>query len=116
MPFALYMDVRVPSAITNGLCRRGLDVLTAQEDGAREVDDDELLARATALNRLLFTQDNDFLTIAAGWQTSGRDFLAIVFCPQLRLGIGEIIDELELIAHCARSNDVRNCVIYIPLQ
>jgi hypothetical protein len=30
----LYMDVQVPRAITEGLRVRGVDVLTAQDDGA----------------------------------------------------------------------------------
>jgi hypothetical protein len=42
----LYMDVHVPFAITAGLRLRGVDVLTAQEDGAAELDDDLLLDRA----------------------------------------------------------------------
>jgi hypothetical protein len=33
MPLSLYMDVHVPAAITAGLRRRGVDVLTSQEDG-----------------------------------------------------------------------------------
>ncbi len=31
MAQALYMDVHVPSAVTEGLRRRGVDVLTSQE-------------------------------------------------------------------------------------
>lgn len=45
MPLALNMDI--PRAITNGLRRRGVDVLTAQEDGTAELDDPPLLDRAT---------------------------------------------------------------------
>jgi hypothetical protein len=33
MAVPLYMDVRVPQAITDQLRRRGVDVLTAIEDG-----------------------------------------------------------------------------------
>ena len=33
MSLALYMDVHVPAAITRGLRRRSVEVLTAQEDG-----------------------------------------------------------------------------------
>ena len=44
----LYMDEHVPSAITEGLRRRGVDVLTAQEDGRTGEDDPELLDRASA--------------------------------------------------------------------
>jgi hypothetical protein len=37
------MDVHVPQAITDQLRRRGIDVLTAYEDGATTLPDDELL-------------------------------------------------------------------------
>ena len=56
MALALYMDVHVPSAVTEGLRRRGVDVLTSQEDGTREAKDEALLLRATArLKTLLIT-------------------------------------------------------------
>jgi predicted nuclease of predicted toxin-antitoxin system len=73
----LYMDVHVPSAITEGLRRRGIDVLTSQEDGTRAADDAELLTRASAANRLLFTQDEDFLKIAPKWHSEGKLFAGI---------------------------------------
>lgn len=59
------MDVQVPLAITEGLRRRGVDVVTAQEDGSGLLEDPELLDRATVLGRLLFTQDEDFLSEGA---------------------------------------------------
>jgi hypothetical protein len=49
------MDVHIPAAITAGLRRRGMDVLTSQEDSTREVDDVSLLRRATGLGRLLLS-------------------------------------------------------------
>jgi hypothetical protein len=33
------MDVHIPSAITEGLRRRGINVLTSQDDGTRESDE-----------------------------------------------------------------------------
>jgi hypothetical protein len=41
------MDVHVPLAITTELRLRGADVLTAQEDGASQLEDSQLLDRAT---------------------------------------------------------------------
>ncbi|MFL6215812.1 MAG: hypothetical protein ACJ74J_18155 [Blastocatellia bacterium] len=41
------MDVQIRRALTEGLRLRGVDVLTAQEDGADELSDHELLDRAT---------------------------------------------------------------------
>ena len=74
MTLALYMDQHVPRQITQGLRLRGVDVLTAYEDGAHELDDTKLLARATALNRVLFTRDDDLLVIARNWQREGNPF------------------------------------------
>jgi hypothetical protein len=44
----LSMDVHIRQAVTDGLRRRGVDVLTAQEDNAARLSDDELLDRAMA--------------------------------------------------------------------
>jgi len=43
MSIGLYMDVHIPKAITIGLRLRGVDVLTAQEDGAITLPDADLL-------------------------------------------------------------------------
>jgi len=61
MPVGIYMDVHVPRQITAGLRLRKVDVLTAQEDGLHEAVDSQLLDRSTALGRILFTHDDDFL-------------------------------------------------------
>jgi hypothetical protein len=45
MSVRLYMDVHVRRAVTEGLRMRGVDVLTAQEDGAAELTDTDLLSR-----------------------------------------------------------------------
>lgn len=48
MALGLYMDVHIPRAITTGLRKRGIDVLTAQEDGAVELPDEDVLSRDRA--------------------------------------------------------------------
>ena len=112
----LYMDVHVPSAVTEGLRRRGVDVLTSQDDGTRQLDDSALLQRATDLGRVLFTQDDDLLAIASRWQQEGRQFAGVVYAHQLGPGIGSMIEDLELIAVCTAEDEVRNRVIYLPLR
>jgi Domain of unknown function (DUF5615) len=74
----LYMDVHVPDAITVGLRLRRVDVLTAQEDGARRLSDALLLDRATALARVLFSQDEDLLREAAQRQQQGVSFAGVI--------------------------------------
>jgi predicted nuclease of predicted toxin-antitoxin system len=110
------MDVHVPVAITEGVRRRKIDVITSQEDGTRQADDETLLQRATVLGRLLLSQDQDLLRIANEWQTSGRPFAGLVFTHQEGPSIGLCIDDIELIAQCYSVEEVANRVIYLPLR
>jgi hypothetical protein len=61
MAVALYMDQHVPRAITIGLRLRGVDVITAYEDGTSELEDSALLNRATELRRVLLTKMRIYL-------------------------------------------------------
>jgi hypothetical protein len=116
MAHRLYMDVHAPFAITEGLRRRQIDVLTSQEDGTSRFDDEHLLQRATDLGRILFSQDEDLLSIATHYQASGHEFAGLIYAHQLGSGIGEIIEDIELLCECADLNEIRNCVIYLPLR
>ena len=57
------MDEHVPLAVTRGLRRRGVDVLTAQEANMLDQDDDVLLLFAISQERVMFTQDEGFLAL-----------------------------------------------------
>jgi len=88
MTIKLYVDVHVRRAVTTGLRLRGVDVLTAQEDGAAEFDDPRLLDRARELGRVLFTQDDDLLKEAARRQETGEEFAGLIYAHQLNITIG----------------------------
>jgi predicted nuclease of predicted toxin-antitoxin system len=92
------MDVHVPRAVTIALRLRSVDVLTAQEDGAAQFDDDRLLARATELGRVLVSQDEDLLHERVRRLREGEDFAGVVYSHQLRVTIGQLVEDLELIA------------------
>lgn len=87
MSVRLYMDVHVRRAVTAELRLRGVDVLTAQEDGTGELPDPELLDRATELGRVLFTQDDDLLREAKRRQQTGESFAGIIFAHQLGITV-----------------------------
>ena len=78
----LYMDVHVPAVITEQLRLKSVNIITAQEDGARRLDDESLVERATSQQRVLVTQDTDFLRIGAARQRGGRHFSGIFFADQ----------------------------------
>lgn len=115
MSVALYMDVHVQRAITTGLRLRGVDVLTAQEDGCRMAEDSDLLDRATVLQRVLFTQDDDLLVEAKYRQVEGIPFVGVIYAHQLRITIGRCIQDLELIAQAGELDELANRVEYLPL-
>src|SRR5687768_15055802 len=109
------MDHHVPKAITVGLRLRGMDVLTAHEDGADQLDDDLLLKRAHELKRALFTQDDDLLVEAAKRQREGIPFSGVIYGHQLRVTIGVCIQDLEMIAKDGELEDLENRVVFLPL-
>jgi predicted nuclease of predicted toxin-antitoxin system len=98
MSLKLYTDVHVPVAVTTGLRLRGVDVLTAQEDGAATLPDPELLDRATLLDRVLVSFDDDLLREGARRQRAGEPFTGVIYAHQLRITIGQCVHDLELIA------------------
>ena len=64
------MDENIPIAITEGLRMRGVDVLTVQEDGLTSFPDPVVFDRAIELQRIVFSQDQDFLVEAKGFNKS----------------------------------------------
>ncbi len=116
MAITLYMDVHIPQAITNQLRRRGIDVLTAFDDEAQELPDDQLLSRVTQLNRVLFTQDIRFRVLAETWQIEGKPFSGLIYGHQLGGTIGQFVKDLELIAKASEPDDWKNVVEYIPYK
>jgi hypothetical protein len=108
------MDHHVPMAVTQGLRRRGVDVLTAQEDGSDRLEDDQLLERASQLARALYSQDEDLLATSHQWLTDGRDFAGLVYAHQLNISIGKAIQDLELITTVFNPDEMQNRIEFIP--
>jgi hypothetical protein len=115
MPLALCMDQHISHAITAGLRQRGFDVLTAYDDGADQLPDDLLLERATALGRILFSQDQDLLIEARQRQYAGQAFGGIIYAHQLRISVGQCIDDLELIAQTCSADERHSASEFIRL-
>lgn len=115
MSIRLYMDVHVPYAISFGLRLRKVDVVTSQEDRKTELEDSNLLDRATALGRALFTQYTDFLRIAMERQRNKIDFAGIIFSNQSDMTVSGCIRDLELIAKVYEPEELADRVEYLRL-
>jgi predicted nuclease of predicted toxin-antitoxin system len=109
------MDHHVHAAITEGLRIRGVDCLTAEEDGSAELPDDQLLARALELDRVIFTMDVDFLDVTSQWLRIGRTFAGVVYARQLGITNGQTILDLDLMNQALDPPDIISTVERLPL-
>lgn len=91
-----HLDENVSHAIANGLRRRAIDVTTSSEQGLMGASDEDQLAYALSQKRVIFTFDDDFLSLAA----TGIDHCGIIDTRQQRYSLGKIISDLVLIWEC----------------
>jgi hypothetical protein len=103
-----YLDEHVARAIAAGLRRRGIDVLTAGEANMLSADDEEHLQLAVEQERVIFTQDADFLRL----HDRGVPHCGIVYAPQ-HTRIGPIVNGLTLIFQVMSPEEMQNHVEFI---
>ena len=115
MVIALNMDANIPRAIALGLRLSRVDVITAQEDNSAHLPDPELLDHATAIQRVLFTFDDDLLAEASRRQAEGIPFAGVIYAHPLRVSIGTCVNDLRIIAEVAEPEDMANRVEFLPL-
>ena len=73
-----YTDEHVSKAVIRGLRQRGVDVLTVPEADMMGATDEDHLVFALSSNRVIFTQDANFLRLAA----QGLPHAGIVYTPK----------------------------------
>lgn len=88
-----HLDEHCPHAIAEGLRRLGIDVTTATDAGLLRAADEDHVAFGLAQGRVIFTEDDDFLSLNA----RGVPHAGIAYCHQQTRSIGEIIAALVLI-------------------
>jgi hypothetical protein len=112
----VYTDVHVNHRVIDGARARGVDILTAQEDGHRRDPDDVLLLRASALGRVMVSQDEDMLGHATRFIAAGIDFAGLIYAHQLNITIGQFVDDLELLCLVEEPPYMRNRIEWLPLK
>ena len=102
-----YADEHVSKAVVRALRRRGVDVLRTPEADMLSASDREHLARAREEGRVIFTQDDDYLRLAAE-----TDHAGIVYAPQ-ETPIRAVIAGLMLIYQVLEAEEMQNHVEYL---
>lgn len=112
---AYYMDENVHGAITKALAKRDVNILRVQDDGYAGRSDSDVLDRATALVRVLFSQDDDLLREATLRQRDGEGFSGLVYAHPMHVSIGQCIEDLAYLAQVGGQEDFANRVYYLPI-
>ena len=115
MSVAFYMNVHMPQSITDQLLRRNVNVLTAIDDKMAELPDDDLLDHSTELGRLMVTFDVRLKAMAEDGQRNGRHFGGMVYAHPLRVSIGQLVRDLELIVKTTEPNVWPDAIEHLPL-
>ena len=104
-----HLDENASSAIADGLRNRSVDVTTTPEEGLIASSDEAQLKFALSQERVIFTQDADFLRL----HQAGADHAGIAYCQQGSRSIGEILRGLILIWELLEPEDIRGRVEFI---
>ncbi len=98
-----HLDESVDHAISHGLRLRGLDVTTTTDAELIAAPDTDHIMYALEENRVIFTQDQDFLRR----HQAGDEHAGIVYSRQGLHSIGEIVRYLHFLSDCLEPQDMR---------
>lgn len=113
MSLALYFDEHLHRAIYDGLLARGVDVLRVQDDGFASASDEAILVRALELDRVVVTNDADFLAMYSKRAALEEACPGTIYVRQQRLTIGDCIRELLFLCETNDSADLHGQLIYL---
>lgn len=103
-----YTDEHVPNAVARGLRAYGVDVLTTAEAGMLGASDEDQLELARAEGRVMFSQDQDFLRLAA----TNPCHAGVVYANRSAT-VGGIINGLLLVHGVLESAEIVGRVEYL---
>ncbi|MEM7800453.1 MAG: DUF5615 family PIN-like protein [Chloroflexota bacterium] len=101
-------DEHIPAAVIAGLNRRHINVLSTLQAGLLGATDEMQLAFATQEERVLVTQDDDFLTL----HSHGIKHAGIVFI-QPQQSIGYMVRGLHFIYQVLAAEEMKNHVEFL---
>ncbi|MGR3318936.1 MAG: DUF5615 family PIN-like protein [Candidatus Anammoxibacter sp.] len=98
----------LPKVVTQGLCRRGVDVLTAQEANMLGASDYDHIVFAKKNKRVIFTQDVDFIRL----HKINISHRGIIYAPQ-QITVGRAVRGLMMICDLVSLDEMRGRVEFL---
>ncbi len=123
----LLLDENVEKALLNvfpwresnlGLRRRhpGLDVVRVVDVGLGGRPDPEILEWAAREGRVVVSRDRATLSAEAARRIEGGKPMPGLILLRRGVGVGRILEDLELLLATARPGELENAILYLPLQ
>ncbi len=103
-----YTDEHIPKTVIRGLRQRGVDVLAVFETNMLGASDARHIQKATEEQRIIVTQDTDFLRLA----TQGTKHAGIVFITY-ECSVGYMIRGLMLIYQVLEVEEMENHIEFL---
>jgi len=122
----LLLDENVEKALPNvfpwresnlGLRRRypGLDVVRVVDGGLGGRPDPEILEWAAREGRVVVSRDRGTLSAEAARRIEGGKPMPGLILLRRGVGVGRILEDLELLLATARPGELENAILYLPL-
>ena len=97
MALKFFFDTHIAKAVAFQLRNKGIDAVRCEDVQLAEAADETLLEYATQNNRIMVSQDNDFIRLHVQWQQESRQHSGIMFIAKHVQGqaqISYIVQEL----------------------
>ena len=104
-----HLDENVGNAIATGLRIRGIDTTTSPEQWLIGASDEQQLAFCLSQKRVIFTFDDDFLSLAS----TEIEHCGVIYARQKRQSIGKIISDLVLVWECLEPEYMYNNIEFL---
>ncbi|MCA9228320.1 MAG: DUF5615 family PIN-like protein [Planctomycetales bacterium] len=108
-----FADEHVLYVLVEALRRRGMDVVRVQDCGLQTTPDSDLLDKALADERVMLSNDTDFLRIAAQRSADQQAFAPIFFWPQQQRTVAQILNGIVREASQHKYTDACSRVFYL---
>ena len=106
-PIKLLLDEHIWSGLTEALAKQGYDALHILDTDQGGIDDEPLLAFATAQGRAVLTYNvRHFAPLVRLWYEAGRDHAGVVF--SIQLPPAELLRQVERLLATLSADELRN--------
>lgn len=111
----LLIDEHLSQALTAALRSRGVDAVRVQDVGLRSTPDPDILEWAAARGRVFVTLDRRTVPgFAYDRVRQGRPMAGVVMVDDSQ-SLGDIAEDLHVLAACESADNARDRVVYLPL-